>query len=96
MEKNVQQKYRLYRRRNGRFYWQDNESSKQGSLETRDRRIAEKLLNAMNVERRPLIVAALRRRTWFARSQTIAFFENRYFFVCYSAQKVSFLLNSTI
>jgi hypothetical protein len=26
MEKNVQLKYRLYRRRNGVFYWQENNS----------------------------------------------------------------------
>jgi integrase len=48
MEKNVQLKYRLYRRRNGIFYWQENDSSKQGTLQTNDRREAERLLNAMN------------------------------------------------
>jgi hypothetical protein len=41
MEKDVQQKYRLYRRRNGRFYWQENNSQRQGALRTSDR-------NAMN------------------------------------------------
>ena len=30
----MQLKYRLYPRRNGVFYWQDNESSKQGTLRT--------------------------------------------------------------
>jgi hypothetical protein len=52
MEKNVQLKYRLYRRRNGVFYWQENDSSKQGTLRTTDRRKAERLLNAMNESHR--------------------------------------------
>jgi microcystin degradation protein MlrC len=52
MEKNVQLKYRLYRRRNGIFYWQENDSSKQGTLRTSDRREAERLLNAMNESHR--------------------------------------------
>src|SRR6266699_2659628 len=52
MEKNVQLKYRLYRRRNGVFYWQENDSSKQGTLRTNDRREAERLLNAMNESHR--------------------------------------------
>src|SRR6266403_5532294 len=48
MEKNVQLKYRLFRWRNGIFYWQENDSSKQGTLRTNDKREAERLLNAMN------------------------------------------------
>src|SRR5437667_2377381 len=48
MEKNVQLKYRLFRRHNGVFYWQANDSSKQGTLRTTERRQAERLLNAMN------------------------------------------------
>jgi integrase len=52
MEKNVQLKYRLYRRHNGVFYWQDNSSKKQGTLRTSDRREAERLLNAMNESHR--------------------------------------------
>src|SRR5204862_7823524 len=52
MEKNVQLKYRLFRRRNGIFYWQENDSSKQGTLRTNDRREAERLLNAMNESHR--------------------------------------------
>ena len=52
MEKNVQLKYRIYRRRNGVFYWQDNGSRKQGSLRTSDRREADRLLNAMNESHR--------------------------------------------
>src|SRR3984893_15972554 len=52
MEKNVQLKYRLYRRRNGVFYWQENNSSTQGTLRTSDRREAERLLNAMNESHR--------------------------------------------
>jgi hypothetical protein len=50
--KNVQLKYRLYRRRNGIFYWQENHSRKQGSLKTRDRHDAERLLHAMNESHR--------------------------------------------
>src|SRR5437762_609594 len=52
MEKNVQLKYRLFRRRNGVFYWQDNGSQKQGTLRTTDKREAERLLNAMNESHR--------------------------------------------
>jgi integrase len=52
MEKNVQLKYRLFRRRNGIFYWQENDSSKQGTLRTTDKREAERLLNAMNESHR--------------------------------------------
>jgi integrase len=52
MEKNVKLKYRLYRRRNGVFYWQENDSSKQGTLRTTDKREAERLLNAMNESHR--------------------------------------------
>src|SRR5439155_12125633 len=50
--KNVQLKYRLYRRRSGVFYWQENHSRKQGSLKTRDRHDAERLLHAMNESHR--------------------------------------------
>jgi integrase len=52
VEKNVQSKYRLFRRRNGVFYWQANDSSKQRTLRTNDRREAERLLNAMNESHR--------------------------------------------
>lgn len=48
----MQPRYRLYRRRNGVFYWQDNDSAKQGTLRTTDRREAERLLNAMNESHR--------------------------------------------
>ena len=48
----MQLKYRLYRRRNGIFYWQENESSKQDTLRTAERREAERLLNAMNESHR--------------------------------------------
>jgi len=48
----VQFKYRLFRRRNGVFYWQANDSAKQGTLRTSDRREAERLLNAMNESHR--------------------------------------------
>ena len=52
MEKNVQLKYRLYRRRNGVFYWQENDSAKPGTLRTAERCEAERLLNAMNESHR--------------------------------------------
>jgi integrase len=52
VEKNVRLKYRMYRRRNGVFYWQENNSPKQGTLRTNDRREAERLLNAMNESHR--------------------------------------------
>ena len=42
----------MFRRRNGIFYWQENESSKQGTLRTSDKREAERLLNAMNESHR--------------------------------------------
>ena len=48
----MQLKYRLYRRRNGIFYWQENDSSKQGTLRTSEKREAERLLNAMNESHR--------------------------------------------
>ena len=48
----MQLKYRLFRRRNGVFYWQANDSKKQGTLRTSDRREAERLLNAMNESHR--------------------------------------------
>ena len=48
----MQLKYRLYRRHNGNFYWQENGSKKQGTLRTTDRREAERLLNAMNESHR--------------------------------------------
>jgi len=41
----VQLKYRIYRRRNGVFYWQENDSQKQGTLRTSDKREAERLLS---------------------------------------------------
>ena len=52
VEKNVQLKYRLFRRRNGVFYWQSNDSSKQGTLRTTEKREAERLVNAMNESHR--------------------------------------------
>lgn len=58
----MQLKYRLYRRRNGVFYWQENDSNRQGSLRTSDRHDAERLLNAMNESHRePTINLSLAR-----------------------------------
>lgn len=61
-----QKKYRLYRRRNGNFYWQENGSRKQGTLRTRDRREAETLLNAMNESHRQPTLNLSLARTYLA------------------------------
>src|SRR5438093_12740957 len=52
MEKTVELHYRLWRRRNGVFNWQENDSRKQATLRTSERRAAERLLNAMNESHR--------------------------------------------
>ena len=41
-------KYRLYRRANGTYYQQDNETGAQVSLRTRDKRAAQEKLRAAN------------------------------------------------
>lgn len=77
-------RYRLYRRDNGGYYSQDNQdSSKQGSLKTKDREIAEKLLHSKNeAHRNPTLNLAIARtylsahdvkmstRTWVAEMAT--------------------------
>ena len=67
MEKDVQQKYRLYRWRNGRFYWQENNSQRQGAFRTSDRREAQTLLNAMNESQRQPILNLSLARTYIKR-----------------------------
>ena len=62
----MQPKYRLYRRRKGNFYWQENDSAKQGSLRTSDRREAETLLSAMNESHRQPILNLSLARTYLA------------------------------
>ncbi len=58
----MQLKYRLYRRNNGGFYWQENGSAKQGSLKTKDKREAASLLHAMNeAQRQPTLTLAMGR-----------------------------------
>lgn len=58
----MQLKYRLYRRSNGGFYWQENGSAKQGSLKTRDKAEAVSLLHAINeAHRQPTITLAVGR-----------------------------------
>lgn len=52
MEKNVQLRYRLYRRRNGVFYWQETIHRRRERFALTDRREAERLLNAMNESHR--------------------------------------------
>jgi hypothetical protein len=48
----LKDRYRLYQRENGVFYWQENGTKKQGSLRTKDRREALKLVNAKNESHR--------------------------------------------
>lgn len=59
-------KYRLYQRANGVFYWQDQESAKQGSLKTRDREVAEKLLHSKNESHRQPTLNLAIARTYLA------------------------------
>jgi len=55
-------KFRLYRRKGGAFYWHDNETGKQGTLKTANKREAVLLLNAKNESNRaPVINLALGR-----------------------------------
>lgn len=51
----MKDRFRLFRR-NGVFYWQENSTNKQGSLRTKDRREAAKLLNAKNESHRQPIL----------------------------------------
>jgi integrase len=44
----VKSRFRLFQRQGGVFYWQDNETKQQGSLGTKDKRSALKLLHAKN------------------------------------------------
>ncbi len=44
----MQPKFRIFRRNQGVFYWQENGTSNRGSLRTKDRKAAEELLRAMN------------------------------------------------
>src|SRR5256885_2075032 len=44
----MQQKYRMYRRESGTFYWQEHGTSSRGSLRTKDRAEALRLLVAKN------------------------------------------------
>jgi hypothetical protein len=48
MDRRMKQQFRFYRRRNGVFYVQHNETGKQESLKTSDRREAERLWHARN------------------------------------------------
>lgn len=62
-------RYRLYRRDNGVYYWQDNnDSSKQGSLKTRDKEVAEKLLHSKNESHRQPSINLAIARTYLAAS----------------------------
>ena len=58
----MQLKYRMYRRTNGAYYWQENGTAKQGSLRTKNKQDALRLLNAMNEShRQPIINLSLGR-----------------------------------
>jgi integrase len=59
---NMQPKYRIYRRGEGVFYWQEIGGTKRGSLRTKDRHAAEELVRAMNEShRQPSLNLALGR-----------------------------------
>ena len=58
----MQEKYRLFRRSNGVFYWQHRETTVQGSLKTKEKKEAERLLVAKNEsESQPTLNLALGR-----------------------------------
>jgi hypothetical protein len=58
----MQSKHRLSRRAGGVFYWQENGTTKQRSLRTKNRKEAERLLLAMNeAHQQPLLNLALGR-----------------------------------
>jgi hypothetical protein len=58
----LNRKFRLFRRTTGIFYWQENEGTQQGSLRTRDRVEAERLLHSMNESHRePMLNLAMGR-----------------------------------
>lgn len=58
----MQLKYRSFQRKGGVFYWQENSTSKRGSLRTKDRDEAERLMAAMNdAYRQPALNLALGR-----------------------------------
>ena len=58
----MQLKYRMYQRAGGVFYWQENGTSRRGSLQTKDRREAERLFAAKNeAHRQPVLNLALGR-----------------------------------
>jgi integrase len=58
----MQAKHRLFQRAGGVFYWQENGTSKRGSLRTKDRAEAERLLLAMNeAHKQPILNLALGR-----------------------------------
>lgn len=60
--KPMQLKYRSYQREGGAFYWQENGTSKRGSLRTKDLDEVERLLAAMNdAHRQPALNLALGR-----------------------------------
>ena len=48
MQINVNNQYRIYRRKNRVFYLQDNRTGKQTSLNTKDKREAQRILHAKN------------------------------------------------
>jgi hypothetical protein len=58
----MQLKYRLFQRAGGVFYWQENGTPNRGSLRTKDRAEAKRLLLAMNeAHKQPILNLALGR-----------------------------------
>ena len=60
------QKYRLFQRAQGIFYWQETGTSNRGSLRTKDRQEAESLLHAMNESHRQPTLNLAMGRTYLA------------------------------
>jgi hypothetical protein len=56
----VKSRFRMFQRQGGVFYWQDNETKQQGSLGTKDKHSAQKLLHAKNeAHEQPILNLAL-------------------------------------
>src|SRR5882762_8011483 len=58
----VKSRFRMFIRQGGMFYWQDNETRQQGSLGTKEKHAAAKLLHAKNeAHEQPILNLALAR-----------------------------------
>ena len=58
----MKSRFRMFQRQGGVYYWQDNETRQQGSLGTKDKHSAQKLLHAKNeAHEQPILNLALAR-----------------------------------